>query len=232
MRSAVVVVLVTLLASCGSGNRSESLHSSDVVAVATQGAPEGPQLEVKSGDPKWSAVRVALPTDLPARPPQNGCTLGNITTLRLRGGNTIAYGPCHRPASIDALRIILSRSNASSASPSIGRSATTPLLYRSGLMRLDPPGSATAPVPAVEALATAGGSTPGDVPEVLLGRLTVFDYMRGSKRLVDHRLVWLVVYPHHDLQLRGCVPKGCPPAFGQVLMPIDARTGVSLGRWS
>jgi hypothetical protein len=124
-------------------------------------------------------------------------------------------------------------------STSIGRAVTTPLLYRSGLMRLDPSGRAKVVVSAARALAIAGGAQPGDTPLVLLGRLTVFDYGRetshGLARFVDHRLVWLVVYPHHDLMIRGCRPKlgaECPRQFGRVFVPVDARTGVSLGTWS
>ena len=78
---------------------------------------------------------------------------------------------------------------------------------------------------------------PGDRPQVLLGRLTVFDYGRetahGLARFVDHRLVWLVVYPHHRVPIFGCREgKRCPPQFGRVLVPVDARSGVSLGKWS
>lgn len=104
-------------------------------------------------------------------------------------------------------------------------------------MRLDPSAGAKAVVSATRALTVAGGATPGDRPQVLLGRLTVFDYGRqtahGLVRFVDHRLVWLVVFPHHNLMVRGCLPgKQCGPRFGRVFVPVDARTGVSLGTWS
>jgi hypothetical protein len=67
--------------------------------------------------------------------------------------------------------------------------------------------------------------------------LTVFDYGRltghGLARFVDHRLVWLVVYPHHDMMIRGCLPgRSCPSPFGRVFVPVDAQTGVALGKWS
>jgi hypothetical protein len=121
---------------------------------------------------------------------------------------------------------------------SIGRVVTTPVTYRSGLMRLDPSDGARPAISASDALAVAGGAQPGDSPEVLLGSLTVFDYGRetsnGLERFVDHRLVWLVVYPHHWLPLRGCHP--APGAqcvrSGRVFIPVDARSGAKIGLWS
>jgi len=122
-------------------------------------------------------------------------------------------------------------------STSLGRAVTKPVVYRSGLMRLDPSSGAKAVVSAAHALVAAGGAEPGDRPQVLLGRLTVLDYGRetshGLVRFVDHRLVWLVVYPHHDLMIRGCkAGRACPPRFGRVFVPVDAQTGRVLGQWS
>ena len=122
-------------------------------------------------------------------------------------------------------------------STSIGRVVTKPVLYRSGSMRLDPSVGEKPAVSAAHALAVAGGAPRGDTPQVLFGRLTVYDYGRatnhGLVRFVDHRLVWLVVYPHHDLMIRGCKPgRPCPRRYGRVLVPVDARTGVPLGKWS
>lgn len=119
----------------------------------------------------------------------------------------------------------------------IGRVVATPVLYRSGLMRLDPSSGGKVVVSAAKALAIAGGAAPGDRPQVLLGRLTVLDYGRetshGLACFVDHRLVWLVVYPHHDLMNRGCRPgKSCGRRFGRVFVPVDAQTGLTLGAWS
>jgi hypothetical protein len=36
-----------------------------------------------------------------------GCSFGNVTTIMIKGGKTIDYGPCLRPRSIDALRCLL-----------------------------------------------------------------------------------------------------------------------------
>ena len=105
-------------------------------------------------------------------------------------------------------------------------------------MRLDPSDGAKPTTSAREALAVAGGGQPDDMPQILLGRLTVFDYGRetshGLDRFIDHRLVWFVVYPHHDLQLRFCGsrPAQCGARYGTVFAPVDARSGVALGTWS
>jgi hypothetical protein len=121
-----------------------------------------------------------------------------------------------------------------------GRAIETSISYRSGLMRLDPSDAAKATVSAREALSATGGAQPGDAPQLLLGRLTVFDYTIGLHRLIDHRLVWLVVYNHHALPDRGgCgglpIPGkpvgGCRAQVGTVLIPVDARTGAPLGTW-
>ena len=97
-------------------------------------------------------------------------------------------------------------------------------------MRLDPSPGAKASIGAARALAAAGGASASDQsPAELLGRLTVSDYGRGDVPFINHRLVWLVLYHHYPMTCRG--PKGCPGAFGTRAIPVDARTGKSLGEW-
>jgi len=102
-------------------------------------------------------------------------------------------------------------------------------------MELDPSRGAVTAVPASRALKLAGGVPPHDAPDVLLGRLTVSDYARGTVPIINHRLVWLVVYRHHLMSSHGCPPPGyrrpCPATFGIRAVPVDARTGKVLGDW-
>jgi hypothetical protein len=88
-------------------------------------------------------------------------------------------------------------------------------------------------ISAADALAAAGGASASDeTPTALLGRLTVSDYARGTVAIINHRLVWLVLYHHAPIALRGCRgPRYCPPAFDMKAIPVDARTGKSLGDW-
>lgn len=106
--------------------------------------------------------------------------------------------------------------------------------FRAGMMELDPSPGATPAISAARALRAAGGEQPGNVPDVLLGRLTVSDYGTGSTSgfhpLVDHRLVWFVLYHHAKLKQRGC-HGACPPIDGTEAVPVDANTGESLGDW-
>ena len=144
---------------------------------------------------------------------------------------TMLLGACgsSRPASAPTST---TRAESTTSTTAVGRAVTTSMSFRDGLMRLDPSEGAPAAVTAERALAAAGGTTPGDRPQVLLGRLTVLDYARGTQRLVDRRLVWLVVYPHHFLMSRGPCRTNCGAQSTIWLVPVDARTGAVLGAWS
>jgi hypothetical protein len=112
----------------------------------------------------------------------------------------------------------------------VGEVVTVSRSYRGGLMRLDPSPGARPSVRAAQALATAGGfPASGEAPTVLLGRLTVSDYARGDVPFINHRLVWLVLYHHFPITCRGLA--SCPGVFGTSAVPVDARTGRSLGNW-
>ena len=108
---------MTLLGACGPAGSpptasratappaSITAHAIDVVAVRTAADPGGPLLESSRGDPKAEPVFNLLPDRLPpplVQPPD--CRFGNMITLFLKDGESIDYGPCLRPAAIEAIR--------------------------------------------------------------------------------------------------------------------------------
>src|SRR5690242_7897709 len=83
---------------------SVARSSAQVMVVRTAAYPEGPaSQEVQRNDPPAASLFAALPHPLPRPLPQDaGCQIGNVVTLVLSDGTTIAYGPCERPPEIDA----------------------------------------------------------------------------------------------------------------------------------
>jgi hypothetical protein len=104
-----MLVLVVIVGAGCSGGHHKAATERDVVGVTTRAYPEGPLApHVKAGDRLWPEVQRALPAVLPQPLKQpKGCSFGNITSLTLANGKTIDYGPCRRPASIDAIRCVL-----------------------------------------------------------------------------------------------------------------------------
>jgi hypothetical protein len=88
---------------------SATYRARDVVAVQSTPYPEGPASpRVRAGESGWSRIAAALPATLPVQLAQpHGCSMGNITTITIKSGKTIDYGPCLRPRSIDDLRCLL-----------------------------------------------------------------------------------------------------------------------------
>ena len=109
----MVVGIALLFAGCSTGlDMGPRFKATDVVAVQTTAYPEGPSLRIDQRDPVWPRIAAALPATLPLRLAQpSECSSGNITTIMLRNGSTIAYGPCNRPRSIDALRCLLAHAS-------------------------------------------------------------------------------------------------------------------------
>jgi hypothetical protein len=119
VRPGLLVAIAVVGMGCSSGHTTAKSHSTDVttptygasevVAVQSTPYPEGPASpRVAAGESGWARIAAALPATLPARlvqPP--GCSMGNITTITIKGGKTIDYGPCLRPRSIDDLRCLL-----------------------------------------------------------------------------------------------------------------------------
>lgn len=80
-------------------------NAGDVVLIRIAAFPEGPVLEVNRTDVGAEHVFDLLPDQLPAPLDQpTDCAFGNITSLELRDGDRVDYGPCLRPDTIDALR--------------------------------------------------------------------------------------------------------------------------------
>jgi hypothetical protein len=129
-------------------------------------------------------------------------------------------------------RITTSSTTTTTTTTLAGR-ITAPISYRQGLMRLDPSPRVTPSISAVEALDAAGfAGDSGGSPSLLFGRLTVDDYLRGNTRIINRRLVWLVLIGHARAQCRG-PKKACLriDGFGTRAIPVDARTGDVLGDW-
>jgi hypothetical protein len=152
-----------------------------------------------------------------------------LTATVLVGGVLAACSPSHHAASSPA------RSDASTTTSVAGRAVAKVTTFRAGAMKVEPSPDSVAAVPASRALTLAGGLQSGDDPEVLLGRLTVSDYARGTVPIINHRLVWLVVYRHHLMANHGCGAAGnrglCRATFGIRAVPVDADTGKLLGDW-
>jgi hypothetical protein len=113
--TASIAALAMAVAGCTSGTHGTTgIAASEVVGATTQPYPEGPPgPHVKTADALWPKVRHALPAVLPNPLNQpDGCATGNVTSLTLASGKTLDYGPCRRPASIDAIRCILAGSGA------------------------------------------------------------------------------------------------------------------------
>jgi hypothetical protein len=152
-----------------------------------------------------------------------------VRTLVAIGIASVVLVSCSATRHASAHGPTASRSTSTSTTVA-GRVVTVPTSFRGGLMQLDPSAGATASVSAVQAEATAGNpSINGEHPTALLGRLTVKDYGRGSVLFIDHRLVWFVLYHRYPMTCRG--PKACPGLLGTRAVPVDARTGKSLGEW-
>ena len=54
------------------------------------------------------AIRTAIPSTMPKNPPQT-CSVGVEVVITLTNGRTLRYGPCDRAASIERLRLALTR---------------------------------------------------------------------------------------------------------------------------
>jgi len=95
-----LVVLLTLTA-CGGSARQ-------VVAVRIFPFPEGPGLAVvehaSGGDVPLDRVRPFIPDPLPGNPDQR-CKIGAIVEVAFSDGETVDYGPCRWPRSIERLRL-------------------------------------------------------------------------------------------------------------------------------
>lgn len=86
---------------------SFTASAEDVVTIRTAAFPEGPVKQWDRGGVGAEEIFALLPTTLPAQLPQPpDCEMGNVTTLILTDGRQVGYGPCDRPASIDAVRCL------------------------------------------------------------------------------------------------------------------------------
>lgn len=105
----VVVVSCVCMSACTGGSGGGAVHrAADVVQIRTVPYPEGPAGEVSRQDA--AALFAALPDPLPVPLKQpTDCRTGNVTSLVLSDGETIDYGPCVRPAEIDALRCYIAK---------------------------------------------------------------------------------------------------------------------------
>jgi hypothetical protein len=68
--------------------------------------PPAPDFEQTPSGPNSKALALVqrfVPDPLPATLPQWGCGTGGDLVVTFKDGTEISYGPCHRPASIDAL---------------------------------------------------------------------------------------------------------------------------------
>jgi hypothetical protein len=84
-----------------------SYNATSVTSVQTTTFPDrSTVVQVSRGDPDWSAVESALPSHLPKPTTDSDCDQGYVTTITLKNGSTLSYGPCRRPKTIDALRCI------------------------------------------------------------------------------------------------------------------------------
>jgi hypothetical protein len=82
------------------------ISRADVVSVRLQPIPEGPVLEFGSSGDRHpvDAIRDRIPVPLP-HPVWQGfsCSGGGDLIVTLANGRQISYGPCRRPAAINAL---------------------------------------------------------------------------------------------------------------------------------
>jgi hypothetical protein len=101
---------------CGESSRSTVVRSSGspVVRVSTFPWPEGrlgPVAAVRGVPGVYvplREIRSAMPKTLPENPKQE-CGAGATVVVVLENGRTRTYGPCHRPLSIEHLRLALVR---------------------------------------------------------------------------------------------------------------------------
>ncbi len=107
----VLVVLVLFLALEGYWwfwpRGSTRISRQEVVGVRFQPVPEGPTAGFGQGFPQDKSLRLVeryIPNPLPAPLRQAPwCSSGEDLVITLKNGQDLSYGPCRRPASIDAL---------------------------------------------------------------------------------------------------------------------------------
>jgi hypothetical protein len=86
--------------------RWSGISGQEVIAVRVQPVPEGPTMQFTlHSAPSLRLIERYIPDPLPAPGVQTPfCASGVDVVVTLKDGRKITYGPCHRPASIDALR--------------------------------------------------------------------------------------------------------------------------------
>ena len=90
----------------------------EVILVRVAAFPEGPVLEADRTDDDAAQVFELLPDELPVPLDQPAdCTMGSVTTLELRDGGRVDYGPCRWPDTIDALRGALVQGTSTTSTP-------------------------------------------------------------------------------------------------------------------
>jgi hypothetical protein len=106
-RTALAVAVPVLLAAAfGVGylilpTGSTPHHRSEVVTISfAPAAAERAVPDQHTGGAAWYALPYELPDPLDQ---SNDCHDGAVITLTLTSGETIAYGPCNRPAVIDVV---------------------------------------------------------------------------------------------------------------------------------
>jgi hypothetical protein len=113
-RLVAVVPAVAVLVAAGAfwllAQAPIEVRRADVVSVRTQPIPEGPtaapfeRQATSAYSRPLSLIEEAIPVPLPGRgvqPPW--CRVGADLIITLADGRTITYGPCYRPAPIEAL---------------------------------------------------------------------------------------------------------------------------------
>lgn len=80
-----------------------------IVRIEIEAYPEGPPAPPFKIDPGRNALPIRkilryVPRPLPEPLDQGfNCGFGGVLTITFNGGARVAYGPCHRPSSIDRL---------------------------------------------------------------------------------------------------------------------------------
>jgi hypothetical protein len=92
---------------------SPPVHRDDIVSVTLEPIPEGPTAPVFVDHPvsveyvrqefDLGKLRLATPDPLPPTLDQGHCEFGGNLVITTADDQTIAYGPCRRPESIDEL---------------------------------------------------------------------------------------------------------------------------------
>jgi hypothetical protein len=83
-----------------------------IVAIHADPYPEGPPVDVEESSPPplraaFDRGQRMIPLPLPTPLPQGCCPSGAIVYVSVSDGQTATYGPCDRPAVIDAVTRIL-----------------------------------------------------------------------------------------------------------------------------